>query len=398
MLRNLLIIAILSSFFEAKGPIKCHRSYVDIDNLAAVALELYALRKQLPIAEALPAITNLMFGHSEMGFQIMTEKIIRKICRNHKLMADNKILFYTVVLGEFDRYVTNTPLPQKKVKQYSKYTPPSQPSRGRLGFILKIAAIVGSVILVLVLIEHLISQHEQIQELRSMLGLEQEEGDGQNNQCRAIIREIAPGIRVMQLLPPSQQNLPGPQAQRSLPGRRPPLQLTDGSVAPPRIQARAMSLDEFLSTLDISHPEPAQPQPPPPQPPSFAQRLWGAIGSNLSAIPGASYVLGDVGAMARAGSRARERCSKFGCDLDKIEQRKGFLEYELLRMMTASEQNLLKARVRAHVDALPAETITELAETVGYLDVPLRGSTHANAFLFAYLQALLGPSFRAPPR
>lgn len=394
MLRSLLIIAILSSFFlEAKGPVKCHRSYVDIDNLATVALELYALRKQLPIAEALPAITNLMFGRSEMGFQIMTEKIIRKICRNHKLMADNKILFYTVVLGEFDRYVTNTPLPQKKVKQYSKYTPPSQPSRGRLGFILKIAAIVGSVILVLVLIEHLISQHEQIQELRSMLGVEQEEGEAQNNQCRAIMREIAPGIRVMQLLPPSQQNLPGPQAQHSLPGRRPPLQPTDGPATPPRIQAAAIPLDELLPASGMPAPEPPQP---PPQPPSFTQRLWGTIGSALSSIPGVSYIQKDVDPMARARSRAQRRYAENDdWESQRTAQRSEFFELELLKSMTGPEQNLFGDKIARHMDSLSNQKVVELAENIGYLDIPLRTSPSTQIFLLNYLQTILGPSFRA---
>lgn len=81
---------------EAKSPlVRAGKNYFDVHERAQIALELYALQYNVAPNECLIDVSQRMFGRSDPAYQMMTEKIVRKICRNHQIMADRRLCFTT---------------------------------------------------------------------------------------------------------------------------------------------------------------------------------------------------------------------------------------------------------------------------------------------------------------
>lgn len=229
---------------EAKSSLlRASKNYFDVHERAQTALELYALQYNVAPNECLIDVSQRMFGRSDPAYQMMTEKIVRKICRNHQLMADSKIIFYDVVLKEIDRYVAKTAVTGAETAQKTrslKHKPPEAPSCW--GYLLKRVAIVGGVVFAVGLLLHYLAVVQEMEEMQERIqALEERPVSGRAARpatARMMLQPHPSGGLMVQVLP----DLPEPEPEEGalvpyrapgLPAQRPSLALMDGVVQEP---------------------------------------------------------------------------------------------------------------------------------------------------------------------
>lgn len=135
----------------------------DLATLTATSLELYALDQGLPLQDHVAHITHCIFGRSEPGYQLFTQKIMRDICKSTQSMSGNYLAFYSHVLREFHCHAQHAT--SKKIVHKGIQPPPPQTPFIRIPAALKACGIVAAVLVILFVLSNQITLDENNQQL-----------------------------------------------------------------------------------------------------------------------------------------------------------------------------------------------------------------------------------------
>ena len=106
------------AFFNVACGVQAERTNLDLH--VKKAFELVALNYGFSLKSHIPQISQLIFGKDNLGFIILTKKIMRHSCKTALHLEKNSLVFYTEVLHQFDENIVNKASTKNFIHNQSK--------------------------------------------------------------------------------------------------------------------------------------------------------------------------------------------------------------------------------------------------------------------------------------